>query len=163
HCLCAHLCLSFFNSTTNEGIGSGRIFACRNTGRENTHAYHDRILRRVAETKSLSCRRGLHRRRGIPDSNRLGRVSSVGFAELELATRDCAVVNRISYHASSRLGLRHYGRGNSGHTANARNSSTPQCYRTHCRWCDRVCRGRVLSLTASSLAENRQINRGSSV
>src|SRR4029453_6054271 len=46
------------------------LFACQKTRRENTHAYYDRLLRGVAAPKSLPRGRGLHRRRGILDSNR---------------------------------------------------------------------------------------------
>ncbi len=92
------------------------------TGREIVmklgHLYHERLLRGVATAKGLSCRCGLYRRRRILDSNRLGDVSSMGIAELEFATRDCAFVNRFSDRCHTRLGIRHYCARNSGHPDN---------------------------------------------
>ena len=62
---------------------------------------YERLLRGIAATKGLSCRGCLHPRGGILDSNRLGRVSGLGIAQLEFATRDCVSVNRFSDSAST--------------------------------------------------------------
>src|SRR5262249_52918655 len=66
--VCVLICSFVFISTTNEPIGSGRIFACPTPG-VRLHIHYERLLRGV----------------GILDSDCFGCVSSVGIIELELA------------------------------------------------------------------------------
>src|SRR5262249_12520043 len=80
-------------------FGTG-IFACQAVG-ARIQISHERLLRRVAATKSVSSRRGVYRCRGVSYPNCVGRVSSLGIAELEFAPRHHDFVDRFSDRAHS--------------------------------------------------------------
>ena len=147
--------ISLVACSLKEHIAFGQVFACRTrstTLRSNwVHLSHERLLRGVAAAKGLSCRRGLHRRRRILDSNRLGGVSSMGIAELEFATRDCAFVNRFSDCSYTRLGIRHHAARNPGHANNTRSSSATKSHFAHRLRCHHLCFGWIFSIATSRL------------
>src|SRR5215813_1595874 len=111
-------------------------FACPTRG-ARLRIYYDRLFRGVAAAKSLSRRGRLHRRRGVLDSNSLGRVSSLGVAKLEFAPRHCGIVNRVSDRAHSGMDIRSHRAGDPGDTTNYGRTSTPQSHFTH--RCGRDC------------------------
>ena len=156
--LCAHI-LAFDSSivprTSTPVLDA--YFAYRTWG-TRLRINYERLLRGVAATKSLSRGRGLHRRRGILDSNGLGRVSSLGIAELEFAARDRAFVIWVSDRGYTCLGLRHYCEGNSDNPDN-RSSSVTKSYfaRRHCRHPLRFCW--IAFFAMGGPTKGRQISR----
>src|SRR4030095_15844425 len=133
------------------------------SGYGHGEGHYERLLRRVAATKGLSRGRGLHRRRGILDSNRLGRVSSLGVAELESEAGNCAVVNRLSDCAHPSLGLRRYAPRNSGHDKSSGSASAPQSYPACRRQRDNFYSSGIFPVATRLGPQDRQVNRGSAI
>ena len=111
---------------------------------------YERLLRGSAAAKSIPRRRRLHCCRRVHDSNRLGRVSSVGTAELEFAASDCALVNRLSDRANPGLGLRHDAARNSRRGGRSFRQAPAQRYRLDCGWSRDFSRCRIFVFPRSS-------------
>ena len=79
-----------------------------------TH-HHERFLRGIAASKSLSRRRRLHHRSRIHHSDWFGGVSGLGIAKLDFASCGRAFAGRFSGRADSGLGLRCNASRDSGH------------------------------------------------